>query len=549
MSAAAAGDSNSDVWQLNPSYSLAAHFTLSGPTARTLTHSTAAAGWRSVSTLESFARGVCEYEVRINNKTTNMMFGLTPTCGLATYPGQTANTGVALSISNGHIFHNATSFPYVGSRVEFVNGTVVRVIVDFGVSQLRFIVTPPTSSVGVDLGLVSSFGTVAFAAALYPAVSFYEPNGAVTLLSVKRSYAVPLPVLPPPNDFVTRPKELWRQLVNKLKDLPERRINILLLGAIGSGKSAIINTLLSAFRETDTIVRDAESFAKATGHVTTKLKHWPMDGSTIMLWDTWGWTPTNYDANVFPRLLDGHLGSDFAMAEAVAPGKQHYNLSPSTLDRVHAVILVVDVNTIRGSPVIADKDKIADFVTHMHARNLRPIIFLNKLDDLDSSVASAPETVYSSRVATEERLHLRGELGFAINDIFPIKSYTSEMNRKEELENGLLVGLLVAVRTAQEVFKKQAATDPIMLPPLPFRAAAPATPLAGPAAAAATWRCTLCMTENRDGAACSRCTNPKPATATDPASAAAAVARGVCAHCSKANATDAIFCNNCGRRM
>jgi len=105
-------------------------------------------------------------------------------------------------------------------------------------------------------------------------------------------------------------KEYIKKFDPSLKNTKKNdRVNILVFGRIGSGKSAFINTLYSSITNEYSYVAISQQKEKS---VTIKVSKYLLPGTNIYLWDVWGWDLDNYEVE-FDYLLNGFLHNNFLM--------------------------------------------------------------------------------------------------------------------------------------------------------------------------------------------------------------------------------------------
>jgi G3E family GTPase len=112
---------------------------------------------------------------------------------------------------------------------------------------------------------------------------------------------------------------------------------------------------------------------------------------------------------------------------------------------IDAVILVVDAVDFRGHDSILNR--LNQFIALLLQRGMTPIIALNKVDTV---LIDDLGSVFNSE-AIKSRIHeLHQETGIPINQIFPVKSYTFEHDREEDVEKLALLCLQEAIQSNVE---------------------------------------------------------------------------------------------------
>jgi hypothetical protein len=123
---------------------------------------------------------------------------------------------------------------------------------------------------------------------LYPAFSAYD-GASVRLIAPDPTYVPPVPASPilvAPSGFPNERLESRLSIVRSCS----RRLNILLMGITGAGKSTFINTCYTSCLPAAKTDIEMIAYAHATkGHASTELKKYLLPSTNITLWDPWVW--------------------------------------------------------------------------------------------------------------------------------------------------------------------------------------------------------------------------------------------------------------------
>jgi hypothetical protein len=123
---------------------------------------------------------------------------------------------------------------------------------------------------------------------LYPAFSAYD-GASVSLIAPDPTYVPPVavsPILVAPIGFPNERLESRLGIVRSCS----RRLNILLMGITGAGKSTFINTCYTSCLPAAKTDIEMIAYAHATkGHASTELKKYLLPSTNITLWDPWVW--------------------------------------------------------------------------------------------------------------------------------------------------------------------------------------------------------------------------------------------------------------------
>lgn len=143
-------------------------------------------------------------------------------------------------------------------------------------------------------------------------------------------------------------------LEKNLKIFGIKRINILLFGSTGSGKSSSINTFLSTLR-TEFIFKALTSSSQIS--FTQKFSHYCLNqAKSIYLWDIFGFSGDNFKT-IIDLLILGQLKDGFKQGDSIAGNK--INNLPTINDQVHAIVFVIDSTNLEL------KDTLAEYVDHI----------------------------------------------------------------------------------------------------------------------------------------------------------------------------------------
>lgn len=194
---------------------------------------------------------------------------------------------------------------------------------------------------------------------------------------VRAFYALPFqPVLVEPDGFAD--DRLHRSNISYVRN-QARPYNICVMGERGAGKSAFINTLITAFSKGRQIQQPALSLNEQK-HVSRKLVKFAIDGSHegLRIWDTWGWQRTNYKGGIFTAILRGNCKNNFEMPE---DGDDfdfegpNVNKNPTPADAVHGFIFVLDLNEAKEAPADYWKS-LSEFRDQLLKKGVLSVVFL-----------------------------------------------------------------------------------------------------------------------------------------------------------------------------
>jgi hypothetical protein len=287
-------------------------------------------------------------------------------------------------------------------------------------------------------------------------------------------------------------------------------LRIGVLAPSGAGKSSLLRTILSAFKEDDDdyISSAVKIGGQASTQLTTEVNVFPIPGTQISGVDTWyqhsqheigtmsctpdsalsrvghtqrmhsicfhllamhvhctslcvlfrGWNDANYSDGELVGISDGRLNHGFKMNTAAMEGTPGYIAHPSRKQRVHAWIVMLSVDDALNTNK-PPYNKLKEFVAKLLAHNYRPILLLSKVDKLDSRLAQRPETAFDSVDVQLEMTAASQQSGIQLDSVFPCKLYHNELlgRRRKETEVIPLAALMTAVKAAEDNYRRMAA--------------------------------------------------------------------------------------------
>eukprot|EP00475_Leptophrys_vorax_P038772 TRINITY_DN6907_c0_g1_i1.p1 TRINITY_DN6907_c0_g1~~TRINITY_DN6907_c0_g1_i1.p1 ORF type:complete len:384 (-),score=96.63 TRINITY_DN6907_c0_g1_i1:134-1285(-) len=241
-----------------------------------------------------------------------------------------------------------------------------------------------------------------------------------------------LRALETPDGFDTQ--EFMDDLLLFFKNL-RRRVNVVVFGAFGSGKSALLSTMLTALRNQKRILKGIAPNRSDSHHVTTCLRKF--EAGMVNLLDCWGFSDENFAHSQVHHILDGALSDGNSMHDAVQrkPKKSLAGAAASNdreCEEVNAVIIVVDaVDFVDNESLIA---RLNSLIGLLLDRDLVPMIALNKVDKLQLGVKNNLGQVFRYASVRSRILKISQETGLPVNQVFPVKSYECEYSRKLDIE-------------------------------------------------------------------------------------------------------------------
>ncbi|XP_046567339.1 interferon-induced protein 44-like [Haliotis rubra] len=233
------------------------------------------------------------------------------------------------------------------------------------------------------------------------------------------------------------------------------RVNILLVGAVGAGKSSYFNTMNSIFRGH---VTSQACSGSAEHSLTTNYRKYKVRSSEtgkplkFRLCDTRGLEEEQgLDATDMVAILDGHLPDKYMFNPAVSisldtPG---YNTAPVTQDKIHCVAFVMD-----GCSVDVFSDKILQNMKAVqqkaNQRGIPQVAILTKVDKACPHVEEDPGTLFYSSAVSELVEQVSQLIGLPRAHVLPVKNYEKEMELVDNVDVPALISLRQMLRFADD---------------------------------------------------------------------------------------------------
>ncbi|XP_072218979.1 interferon-induced protein 44-like [Leuresthes tenuis] len=219
-------------------------------------------------------------------------------------------------------------------------------------------------------------------------------------------------------------------------------LRILLHGAVGAGKSSLINSVQSVMR--GRVYRQAlvdntsgDSFTKE--YKTYRIKKddgslYPFVCNDIMGLSKHG----GVLVEDIKLALKGHVkdGYKFNPVSQLSEGDRHYNKSPTSNDRVHVLVCVIPADTLS---LMDDKvvEKFRSIREEASNLNIPQLAVLTKIDVAFPEVKDV-KNVYKSQNVKEKMQKLGANVGIPMNCIFPVMNYSEETEMNDDIDSLIL---------------------------------------------------------------------------------------------------------------
>lgn len=229
----------------------------------------------------------------------------------------------------------------------------------------------------------------------------------------------------------------------------DMKLNILVFGLIGSGKSSLINTFFTLLNDECDIVKKAEEL-QDNEHVTKELVMYELT-KQIKLRDIWGITNTNYGTDIVEKVLHGELPSGWSMGFELANHKQNIesaaNKAKAASRAIHSVIFVVpaSMSNLEEDFKYALKEKFK-YVSKFCPN---PIVVLSMVDHLCPIARTHPEKAFLDETIRNRRVELCNLLGCSLGNVHIGVNYTQERQKNTAIDVNTFKILYHAVMTAK----------------------------------------------------------------------------------------------------
>lgn len=219
-------------------------------------------------------------------------------------------------------------------------------------------------------------------------------------------------------------------------------LQVLFYGFMGTGKSSVINTLISLIQGMEkgqTVVVKSALTRRLDESLTLKLQEYKTD--ILNLLDTWGQAlADNYKGGLRSALFEGRIPTAYDMEEATEYLRDNPNAP--VVNPVDVVVFLVTPNVLKVKECTEDLEQAYQgLAASRYHSNVVPLLLLSHIDNLDEDARQTP--VLSKKV--EDCLEAgRTRFGIPRSDVLGIANYTVEQYRRFAIDRYALA-LLEAI--------------------------------------------------------------------------------------------------------
>ncbi|XP_060748998.1 interferon-induced protein 44-like [Tachysurus vachellii] len=226
-----------------------------------------------------------------------------------------------------------------------------------------------------------------------------------------------------------------------------KKLQILLHGPIGAGKSTFINSLLSVFQ--NRVVSKVKTAASSSTSCTKTYKGYdikcsPSGTLPLTIFDFIGLE--HQTENVHPddlkNALRGHLpnGYEFAPDKPLSSNDNRYIKNPSEGEKTHCLVCVVSANSVsRMTDTVIGRMKIA--LEEANKLGIPEAVILTMNDQACPAVKYDVKNIYRSKTIKAKMEECSNRLQVPMTCIFPVINYHEEITTNNDTDVLLLLAL------------------------------------------------------------------------------------------------------------
>ncbi|XP_046567357.1 interferon-induced protein 44-like [Haliotis rubra] len=248
------------------------------------------------------------------------------------------------------------------------------------------------------------------------------------------------------------------------EDSKAKAVNVLLLGAVGAGKSSFFNSINSVFQgEITGLARSGSADRSLTTTYRRYRVRSNVTGGTLKMrfCDTRGMEcEGGLDLVDLIAVIEGHVPDRFRF-NPTAPIDSDctgYNSSPSPDDKIHCIAFVIDGTTV---DVFPEKilHSIKSLQQRINTKGIPQVVILTKADKVCIEVQEDVNKMFHS-AAIGDLVEQAGQLfGLPRSCVFPVKNYEDEVQVDRSVDMPLLLCLKQILRFADDYLQDSMSSD------------------------------------------------------------------------------------------
>ncbi|XP_073349472.1 interferon-induced protein 44-like [Pagrus major] len=261
-------------------------------------------------------------------------------------------------------------------------------------------------------------------------------------------------------------KEKDLQYVKNYKPQTEgQQLRILLHGPAGAGKSSFINSVQSILRGrlyVQALVDRISSSSFTRKFRTYKI---PKEGQQsfypFVFNDIMGLEISRgVHVDDIKLTLRGHVkdGYKFDPESKLSEKDGFYNRSPSSNDKVHVLVCVIDASTLFPMKDETVK-KIRDVRMEASDLEIPQVAIFTKVDEVCPEIKADLKNVYKVQSLKSKMEQFSAYVGIPMNCIFPVRNYHEEINLKSDVDSLILSALKHIIRFGDDYHNLKKSSD------------------------------------------------------------------------------------------
>ncbi|XP_062866881.1 interferon-induced protein 44-like [Trichomycterus rosablanca] len=238
-------------------------------------------------------------------------------------------------------------------------------------------------------------------------------------------------------------------------------IRILIVGAVGAGKSSFINSVNNVFQgriTCDALTDSTAGYSFTKVYKTYKIKG--DDGSPLafIFNDMMGLQETYETLHQdIIEALKGFVqeGYKFNPASPLSDKDHSYRSDPSLEQQTFCLVYVMEANTVSIM-----HDEVIKRLKHIRLAaadlDMPQVIIMTKPDEVCPLVKKDIRKIYTSKKIKAKMEECRNLVGVPMNHIFPVKNYHEEVDTKDDMDFLILKALDQIVNIANDAQQRKA---------------------------------------------------------------------------------------------